>query len=60
MTMDVWFPPKYVAVFMAANPYALRKLSHNGPAFTAEVHATPRFDYKEAARKHNLKELLPS
>ena len=53
-------PAKYVAVFMAANPYALGKLNHDGPAYTAEVHASPRFDYKELARENDLKELLTS
>ena len=43
---------------MAANPYALGKLNHDGPAYTAEVHALPHFDYKEAARENDLKELL--
>ena len=53
-------PAKYVAIFMAANPYALRRLTHDGPAFTAEVHATPHFDYEEAASEGDLKELLPT
>ena len=38
-------PAKYVAVFMAANPYALGKLTSTGPAYTGEIHAVPRFDY---------------
>ena len=38
-------PAKYVAVFMAANPYALGKLTSDGPAYTGEIHAAPRFDY---------------
>ena len=39
-------PAKYVAVFMAANPYAPGKLTSNGPAYTGEIHAAPCFDYR--------------
>ena len=53
-------PAKYVAVFMAANPYALGKLAHDGPVHTGEVHAAPRFDYKEQGSVQDLKELLPT
>src|SRR6201996_575918 len=49
-------PAKYVAVFMAANPYALGKLTHDGPAHTGEIHAAPRFDYKEPGSVQDLKE----
>ena len=53
-------PAKYVAVFMAANPYALGKLTSNGPAHTGEIHAVPCFDYREQGSVQDLKELLPS
>ena len=53
-------PAKYVAVFMAANPYALGKLTSNGPAHTGEIHAAPRFDYREPGSVQDLRELLPT
>ena len=53
-------PAKYVAVFMAANPYALGKLTAKGPAHTGEIHAAPHFDYKEPGSVQDLKELLPT
>ena len=53
-------PAKYVAVFMAANPYALGKLTSNGLALTEEIHAAPCFDYKEQGSVQDLKELLPT
>ena len=34
-------PAKDVATFMVANPYALGRLTHNGPAHTAEIHVSP-------------------
>ena len=52
-------PAKYVAVFMAANLYALGKLTSDGPAHTGEIHAAPRFDYREQGSVQDLKELLP-
>ena len=52
-------PAKYVAVFMAANPYALGKLTSNGPAHTGEIHAAPHFNYREQGSVQDLKELLP-
>ena len=48
---------KYVATFMVANPYALGRLTHDGPAHTAEIHASPRYDYKEVACEQDLREL---
>ena len=53
-------PAKYVAVFMAANPYTLGKLTSDGPAHTGEIHAVPHFDYKEQGSVQDLKELLPT
>ena len=53
-------PAKYVAVFMAANPYALGKLTSNGPAHTGEIHVAPRFDYRDKGSVEDLKELLPA
>ena len=53
-------PAKYVAVFMAANPYALGKLTANGSAHTREIHTTPHFNYKEPGSVQDLKELLPT
>ena len=53
-------PAKYVAVFMAANPYALGKLMSNGPAYTGEIHAAPCFDYRAPDSVQDLKELLPT
>ena len=53
-------PAKYVAVFMAANPYALGKLTSDGPAYTGEIHAAPCFDYKAPDSVQDLKELLPT
>ena len=51
---------KYVAVFMAANPYALGKLTSDGPAYTGEIHVAPRFDYRAPDSVQDLKELLPA
>ena len=51
-------PAKYVAVFMAANPYALGKLTSDGPAYTGEIHAAPCFDYRAPDSAQDLKELL--
>ena len=51
-------PAKYVAVFMAANPYALGKLTSGSPAHTGEIHAAPRFDYRDKGSIEDLKELL--
>ena len=42
---------------MAANLYALGRLTHDGPAHTVEIHASPRYDYKEAAHEQDLCEL---
>ena len=53
-------PAKYVAVFMAANPYALSKLTSTGPAYTGEIHAAPRFNYRAPDSVEDLKELLPT
>ena len=53
-------PAKYVAVFMAANPHALGKLTSDGPAHTGEIHAAPHFDYREQGSVQDLKELLPT
>ena len=53
-------PAKYVAVFMAANPYALGKLTSTGPAYTGEIHAAPRFDYRAPDSVQDLGELLPT
>ena len=53
-------PAKYVAVFMAANPYALGKLMSDSPAHTGEIHAAPCFDYREQGSVQDLKELLPT
>ena len=53
-------PAKYVAVFMAANPYALSKLTSDSPAHTGEIHAAPRFDYRDQGSVQDLKELLPA
>ena len=53
-------PAKYVAVFMAANPYALGKLTSTGPAYTGEIHAAPRFNYRAPDSVQDLKELLPT
>ena len=53
-------PAKYVAVFMAANPYALGKLTSDGPAYTGEIHAEPCFDYRALDSVQDLKELLPT
>ena len=53
-------PAKYVAVFMAANPYTLGKLTSDGLAHTGEIHAAPRFDYREQGSVQDLKELLPT
>ena len=53
-------PAKYVAVFMAANPYTLSKLMSDGLAHTGEIHAAPRFDYKDKGSIDDLKELLPA
>ena len=52
-------PAKYVVVFMAANPYALGKLTSNSPAYTGEIHAAPRFNYRAPDSVQDLKELLP-
>ena len=51
---------KYVVVFMAANPYALGKLTSDGPAYTGEIHAAPRFDHRASDSVQDLKELLPT
>ena len=53
-------PAKYVAVFMAANPYALGKLTSDGQAHTGEIHAAPRFDYRDKGLTDDLRELLPA
>ena len=53
-------PAKYVAVFMAANPYALGKLTSDGPAHTGEIHAAPHFNYREQGSVQDLKERLPT
>ena len=53
-------PAKYVAVFMAANPYALGKLTSTGPAYTGEIHAAPRFDYRAPDSVQDMGELLPT
>ena len=45
---------------MAANPYALGKLTSNGPAHTGEIHAAPCFDYRDKGSVEDLKELLPA
>ena len=50
-------PAKYVATFMAANPYALGRLMHDGTAHTTEIHASTRYDYKDVARKQDLHKL---
>lgn len=53
-------PAKYVAVFMAANLYTLGKLISDRPAHTGEIHAAPRFNYKEPGSVQDPKELLPT
>ena len=53
-------PAKYVAVFMAPNPYALGKLTSDGPTHTGEIHAAPRFDYRDKGLVQDLQELLPT
>ena len=51
-------PAKYIAVFMATNPYALGKLTADRPAHTGEIHAVPCCDYNEAGSVQDLCELL--
>ena len=51
-------PARYVAVFMAANPYALGKLTSDGLAHTEEIHAAPHFNYRDKGSTDNLWELL--
>ena len=45
---------------MAANPYALGKLTSNSLACTGEIHVAPRFDYRAPGSVQDLKELLPT
>ena len=55
-------PAKYVSVHMTANPYALGKLTSDGPTKWGEIHAAPRYDYSHVKgySDNNLHELLPS
>ena len=53
---------KYISVHMTTNPYALGKLTLDGPTKWGEIHAAPRYDYLRVQdySDDNLRELLPS
>ena len=53
---------KYILVHMTANPYALGKLTSEGPTKWGEIHAAPRYDYHRTQdySDDDLHEILPS
>ena len=55
-------PAKYVSVHMTANPYALGKLTLEGPTKWGEIHTAPRYDYHRTQdySDDDLREILPS
>ena len=55
-------PAKYILVHMTANPYALGKLTLEGPMKWGEIHAAPRYNYHctQDYSDNDLCEILPS
>ena len=55
-------PAKYILVHMTTNPYALGKLTLEGPTKWGEIHAAPRYDYYRTRdySDNDLREILPS
>ena len=55
-------PAKYILVYMTTSPYALGKLTSEGPTKWGEIHAAPRYNYHHTQDYSNddLREILPS